>query len=53
MNSKDTILAWLALLGILATGFISIRSEISNINREVVKNGVRIDSIHEYCCEGE
>jgi hypothetical protein len=51
MNVKDIILTWLALLAILATGFISIRSEMQELTIHVAKNGAKIDSIKEYCCD--
>jgi len=50
MEVKDFVMAVLALLAVLASAFISIRSDIRDLTVKVSTVNARVDSIHETCC---
>jgi len=51
MEPKEMIMAWLALLAVIATGFISVRNDVRSNTVEIAKVAERVDTIKNYCCE--
>jgi len=57
MEGKDFVMAIIALLAVVATAFISVRSEVrdltvqvSALNVQVSALNARLNAMHETCC---
>ena len=51
VEPKEMIMAWLALLAVLAVSFVSIRNEVREVSLDVAHISERVDSLTKYCCE--
>ena len=50
MDPKETIMAWVALLAILAGTFVSMRNEMREVTIQLTKIQGNVEMLHEFCC---
>jgi hypothetical protein len=50
MKLNEFITALLICLGIIATAFVTVRSDMEDLSREVSSLQAQVDAIHEVCC---